>query len=238
MKKNLLSITFLFLVNFVLAQETDSTRVKKTTKTKTTTTTTVTTVISEPIDSVKQAKANKKIKDVKDRNDTKQELSDKKNIIKTNITAFLLSTIHLNYERVINKNITVQLGAHYTFFGDDNNNSGNDFARIRGFGITPEVRLYPLGLAPTGFFVGLSPRFQTYTVGSVFNNSQRTITGLGVAVIGGGQWLINDIVSLEVYGGLSSNKVTYTISGSGNQNGDTPVSSFGFRCGFTVGVAF
>ena len=209
--------------NLVFAQGTDTTKTTKTTKTITTTT-----VITTEGDGIKPAK---RIKPAKEEKNT--DASSKKNVIKTNLTSFLISTVHLNYERVINKNITLQLGAHYTFLGFNN----SDFARLNGFGITPEVRLYPAGLPPAGFFVGLSPRFQRYTISDSGSSSENTLSLLGVGVILGGQWLINDMISLEVYGGPSANKIMRTASNS-QQNDFSGISTFGLRFGVTVGYAF
>ena len=148
MKKSLISITLLFLVNFVFAQETDSTRVKKTTKTKTTTTTTTTTVVSEPIDSIKKAK---KIEQVVAR----EEFTDKRNVIKTNLTSFFISTVHLSYERVINERLTFQMGVYYAFPNSSRlftfDFSGSTY-ELRGFGITPEIKFFPNKIAPKGFY--------------------------------------------------------------------------------------
>ncbi len=230
MKKLLLSILCLMLVNFVFAQDTDTTKTKTTKTTKTITTTTVITTEDE-IKPVKPVKAPKEEKNT--------DASEKKNIIKTNLTSFLLSTVHLNYERVINKNFTFQLGTYYTFFGSNTSGNNSGFPTFRGFGITPEIRLYPAGLAPAGFFVGLSPRFQRWTISDFGSSSEDTFTLFGTGVIVGGQWLISDMISIEVYGGPSVNAITRIKSTSNSQNNDTNgVSTFGLRFGVTVGYAF
>ena len=238
MKKPLLSIIFLFLVNFVFAQETDSTRVKKTTKT--TTTTTTTTVVSEPIDSVKKAK---KIEQVVAR----EEFTDKRNVIKTNLTSFFISTVHLSYERVINERMTFQVGVYYAF---PNNSrlftfdfSGSTY-ELRGFGITPEIKFFPNKIAPKGFFIALSPRFQYNIERRVSEQrvvlSQVESAGLGMAVIVGQQWLVGESISLELFAGPSVNGII-SKKASDNQNliTNSPYPRpIGFRFGFNVGFAF
>lgn len=82
--------------------------------------------------------------------------SEKKNIIKTNIMSPALRVFHLNYERGFTDKVSGQLGFMY-FAGLNRGDT-----KFNGFGVTPEVRLYPGGKALTGFFLGLSPRYQSY----------------------------------------------------------------------------
>jgi len=247
MKKPLLSIICLFLANFVFAQGTDSTATKKTTKTTTTTVTTI--VTAEPIENKRQPKPAKKVKEEEE----KDIPTEKRNIIKTSLTSFLISTVHLNYERVINQKVTFQIGAYYTFLSsngvfDNNNNSNNsDEGKLRGFGITPEIRFYPNGVAPMGFFVAFSPRFQYYVeTGTGYNNggfgsSEVRTAALGTAVIVGRQWLIGDSIALDLYLGPSVNGIISRVE-TNNQNNyfiSQPYASrVGFRFGFSVGFAF
>ena len=244
MKKNLLSIAFLFLVNFVFAQETDGTKEKKTTKT----TTTITTVISEPTDNAKKDGTSKKNENILGEDIP----TNKKNNIKTSLTSFLLSTVHLNYERVINQKVTFQIGAYYTFLGSDGafgSNNSNERGKLRGFGITPEIRFYPNGVAPMGFFVAVSPRFQYFeetgtgynsNIGGLGYSEVKTAT-IGTAVIVGRQWLIGDSISLDLYLGPSVNGVI-SRKELNTQYTDSNLPPYtrpiGFRCGFSVGFAF
>ncbi len=253
MKKNLFSIICFLMANFVFAQVVDSTTVKKTTKTTTTVKTTTTIVTTEPIDSVKLAKSAKKTKKNKKEDEDKDIPTDKKNIIKTNLTSFFLATFHLNYERVINQKVTLQLGAYYTFWGNggifsnnNNSNNNNNGNGLYGFGITPEIRYYPNGVAPIGFFVAFSPRFQYYvdSYESYNNNGQfglsetKTAT-LGAGFIVGRQWLIGDAISLDLYLGPSVNGVISRNVTGYNYNSSLPyASTIGFRLGLTVGFAF
>ena len=257
MKKIFLAIFCLLLANLASAQVTDSTKVKKTTKTTTTTTTIITTVVTEPADSAKQAKKGKKIKEVT----AKQELTSKRNIIKTNLTSFFIFTTHLSYERVINQKVTVQIGAYYTFFdnagilnSNNNNNNGNNNGNnnyesdyeLRGFGITPEIRLYPYGTAPTGFFVGLAPRFQAYTAtyndyaNQGFGFTEVKTAALGLGIIFGQQWIIGDSICLDLFLGPSVNAILRREQiGNANTNYNTPyMRPIGLRIGFNVGFAF
>lgn len=157
--------------------------------------------------------------------------SEKKNIIKTNLTSPIFSTFHLNYERAFSNKISGQLGFMYTGLKNDN-------TKINGFAITPEVRLYPKQNALEGFFLGLSPRYQSFTLKA--DNDEATLSSFGAALIVGGQWIFGDIVSLELYGGPSFNSSTLKIeSGSEDDFNTSGVGDgVGFRFGVAVGFAF
>ncbi len=168
--------------------------------------------------------------------------SEKKNIVKTNILSPALRAYHLNYERAFSEKLSGQLGLMY--FGGFN--SGD--VKLNGYGITPEVRLYPKGTALEGFFLGLSPRYQSYQLKSdgtdVNGNTitdKATLSSIGAGLVLGGQWIFADIVSLEVYGGPAFNSRTLKIednSGGTNFEDVSFGNGFSFRLGVTVGVAF
>jgi len=168
--------------------------------------------------------------------------SEKKNIIKTNVLSPVVKSFHLNYERAFTEKVSGQLGFMYfagVKLGD---------TKLEGFAITPEVRLYPKGTALEGFFIGLSPRYQSYTLKlettDVNGNAtvdKATLSAFGAGLVLGGQWIFGDIVSLEVYGGPSFNSGTVKVeSGSSSEdNFNTGIGNgFGFRYGVTIGVAF
>lgn len=243
MKKSLLFIACLLTTNLIFAQVTDSVKTKKTVKTTTTTTTTI--VTAEPIDSIKKVKNIKKVENI-------ATSTDKKNVIKTNITSLFISTFHLSYERAINQKVTFQLSGYYTFL---NNSRIFTFQfdsgryEIRGFGITPEVRFYPNGNRLEGFFLALSPRFQYNVERKVYDQSgsqpgfiqsEVRSAGIGAGLIVGQQWLIAESVSLELYAGPSVNGIlSKETIGNPNAILDSPYPRpIGFRFGFNVGIAF
>ena len=227
----------------MFAQTKDTTRDSTKTK-KTKTTITTTTIITENAgtDSLGK-KSTKKIQKKYIKEEVDGDLpTNKKNIIKINLTSFFISTFHLNYERVINKKVTLQLGTHYSFFDSGfSNRSINRDKGIRGFGITPEIRFYPNGAAPVGFFIALSPRFQYYTFTNEtyngLNNSQISWTGVGVGFLMGRQWLVGDKVSIDMYFGPSINYTDRTQTGSKSYSPNIVVNRVGFRCGLTLGFA-
>ena len=64
-------------------------------------------------------------------------MGQKQNVIKTDLFSAILRTGVLKYERALNEDMSLQLGAFYTGY------SPRDVdARLSGFGITPEFRYY------------------------------------------------------------------------------------------------
>jgi len=173
----------------------------------------------------------------------------RKNIIKINFLSPFVSTGSLFYERVIGSNTSIQLGLAYTGakigIGVDDASAKTS---INGFYITPEFRYYASKKgAPKGFFLAPYLRYQNFTMKANVKSfptsqtieSKATFSSFGGGIILGGQWLFNDRISLEVFGGPGYNagnvKVTdgkeddFALSGFGG---------FGFRFGATFGVAF
>lgn len=167
--------------------------------------------------------------------------SEKKNILKTNLISPLFRTFHLNYERGFTEKVSGQLG--FLYFAGFNRGD----TKFNGFGITPEVRLYPSGKALTGLFLGFSPRYQSFKLEASYtdtngNNTadKATLSSIGAGLVLGGQWIFGDIVSLELYGGPSFNSGSLKVeSGSSEDRFETGIGNgFGFRFGVTVGIAF
>ena len=246
MKQIIFSIILFLVANLMFAQVTDTTKTRtKTTKTTTITTTTI--ITEDAADSTKVKPVKKMKKKVK--KEVKETTTEHKNILKTNMTSFFISTFHLNYERVMNKQVTLQLGVHYSFFGNgvfgDDNGSRNSNG-VSGFGITPEIRFYPNKIAPIGFYVAFSPRVQSYTVFNEYYNQtggtsseQVRYTAVGAGFLVGGQWLIGDRISIESYAGPSINYTNVSAKNYNYRNNNGPiVNRVGFRFGVTLGVAF
>ena len=241
MKKLFLSIICLLLANLGFAQVTDTTTTKTTT-TKTTKTTTTTTIITtEKTDTIYQndtiRKESRRIRVV---------ATEKKNIIK-------LTTFGINYERVLTARITAQLNTHYLFSGQNSASTTINGQTLNtessGFGVGAEVRFYPKS-ALNGFFVGLSPRYQNYNFrvpnGTTDNGSSTDAkanwNAYNVALLLGKQWVFNDIISFEVYGGpavvggvfeiTKGNRDAFTLLGTGANTGVT--LRFGIAVGFAL----
>lgn len=158
---------------------------------------------------------------------SKQEktVEDKRNIIKLNLFALPLMTITLQYERVINKFLSVGVTGRYMpsmsvpyknfiynrYGGDDPDFKETlDNMRISNFAVTPEVRFY-LGKKGYGRGFYLAPAFRharftidnleyTYTddqdVESSINMSGNMIANYGGFTVGA-QWALGKHLSLD-----------------------------------------
>ncbi|NJL14704.1 MAG: DUF3575 domain-containing protein [Microscillaceae bacterium] len=118
----------------------------------------------------------------------------KKNLIKINLMSPVLSSLSMSYERVLNTNTSFQM----SFFVQDQRFSFSD-ETLKGFGFTPEVRIYlsERKQAPGGFFVApfLSYRqyqheYKYYDGFSIIERSGKAdYQAYGVGVIVGAQWI-------------------------------------------------
>ena len=178
--------------------------------------------------------------------------AQKKNIIKFNLVSPVLRAFHLSYEVVLKEKVTAQLGLMYYSGLNISDKSRN--LNVYGFAVTPEIRFYPKGKTPTGFFVAASPRYQyykstsTYSSGSGTGSSykeERAYNGIGLGLTAGNQWSLSKVISLEIFGGASINKWSNTFNTT-NPDGinDNPDGSYltsspiGFRFGVNLGYAF
>jgi hypothetical protein len=158
----------------------------------------------------------------------------KSNVVKTNLFSPIIRTGHLLYERVLNEDMSAQLGFFYTGF------TIAETTQLRGFGITPEFRYYLSNkAAPAGIYAAISPRYNSFTLKNENENAEATWSAFGAALNIGAQALLKDVVTLEAYLGpaYSAGSLDVTV---GNED-DFDIGSldgFGIRFGITVGVAF
>jgi hypothetical protein len=162
--------------------------------------------------------------------------TSKKNLIKANLLSPLVLTGSFAYERVLSPKSTLQIGFYYTGFGIFG-------TRFRGYGLTPEYRIYLSDNrpAPTGFYVGPYLRYQDLdlSVKDVAAASAR-LTSFGGGLVLGGQWVFSDVVSLDVFGGTGYNARNVTYA-NGASEGDFDLTGFGrvgLRLGVMLGIAF
>lgn len=125
------------------------------------------------------------------------------NFLKINPLSLLTLTTSVFYERVINEQMSGQLGFFYTFPGITIAHTS-----YRGFGITPEFRYYVTSEAPDGFYVGPYLRYQRFTLkyqedGSQYDGQSGTFTAFGGGGLLGYQWVFGERVSLDAFLGLA-----------------------------------
>lgn len=166
--------------------------------------------------------------------------TEKRNVIKTNLLSPFLSAAHLNYERGLSEKTSAQLGLMYLF----GVNQGD--TKFNGFGVTPEFRFYPSGNATQGFFLALSPRYQSYNLEATVDDgngnsttSKATLSAVGAGLLIGSQWHFGEAVTLELYGGPSYNAGNVKVESGSEDDFNTGLGSgFGLRFGLMIGIAF
>jgi hypothetical protein len=158
-----------------------------------------------------------------------------KNIIKANLFSPVVRTGSFFYERVVSEKNSFQLGFFYT------GATIADETRVRGFGITPEYRFYlSQKPAPQGFYVAPFARYQNLALTDVELEFKGTLSSIGGGAVVGGQWLFNNRISLDLFGGPSySTRNIKTDDGVSEDSFTlTGLGGFGIRFGLTLGVAF
>ncbi len=157
----------------------------------------------------------------------------KSNVVKTNLFSPIIRTGHLLYERVINENMSGQLGFFYTGYtlGD---------LKLSGFGITPEYRYYlSQKAAPAGIYVAVSPRYLSLSLKEEGTDSEATWSAFGAALNVGAQALLKDLITIEAYLGPAYSTGSLNVkSGTENDFALKSLDGFGIRIGVTVGIAF
>jgi hypothetical protein len=166
------------------------------------------------------------------------------NIIKLNIPSLAVGTASLFYERVLNEQMSLQLGASYTSIKSDWLLN----VRYRGYAITPEFRYYFSSTeAPRGFFVAPFARYRYSDVtGNINRDGQQLpanakISAYGAGVMIGGQ-IVGRHLSVDAFIGPSLNARSVKVATPNVTEKEFPVPNilgiFGLRAGITVGIAF
>ena len=173
----------------------------------------------------------------------------KKNVFKTNLLSPIVGSYNFFYERAIAKKASLQLGVGFVNLNiGASAGSASSSTKMSGYRITPEFRFYPSSnkSAPKGFFVGPYITYQDLTL-KVTNSAgvegKASLTTFGGGLILGYQWLISDIVALDLFagGGSSSGSVTVDSNSNGFTSNSFASGNFsggGIRFGFSLGIAF
>jgi hypothetical protein len=192
-----------------------------------------------------------------------------KNVVKTNFFGLFAGSYTLAYERVLNDKMSVQLSVGYRTYKFASADFGSYSVKdsYSGPTIVGEFRYYVTNASkdvPRGFYVAPFARYATYTEkvvassstysGNSYNYTTKwTNSSIAGGVVLGYQWLIADVVSIDLFAGPQyktrsvgnvtttyQDGTTYTYDGStytfANTKGLT--SGVGLRAGVGVGVAF
>ena len=125
-----------------------------------------------------------------------------------------------------------QLGFFYTGYSP-----GDTEAKLRGFGITPEFRFYLSDTpAPVGTYLAPNFRYMSQKAEDPTINEIATLTSYGLAINLGKQWMLKDIILIDIWVGPAYNFRTLD-----DPSGEVDVEGadgFGIRLGLALGIAF
>jgi hypothetical protein len=158
----------------------------------------------------------------------------RQNIFKVNLISPLVRTGSFFYERVLNEDMSVQLGVFYT-------GASIDVTEFRGLGITPEFRYYlsESKPAPSGVFIAPYLRYQNFNLSEENSIGKATYSGIGGGLLVGTQRLLKNTISLEGFIGPSYFAGNLKVTDGQVEDFDIDFfDGFGVRFGFTVGIAF
>jgi hypothetical protein len=178
-------------------------------------------------------------------NDLKAQ-DNKENVLTLSITNLALVTPTLYYERVIGDKTSLQLGAYYT-------GAKSSGVKFGGLGIIPEFRFYPGGKgAPRGFYLAPFLKYQNYSISTTVDDlvvgtydAKATLTAIGGGLIIGNQFIIGDVVALDLFIGpsIANWSAKYKDNSTESDFGDVSMINFegtgvGVRLGISLGFAF
>ncbi len=156
------------------------------------------------------------------------------NIIKANLFSPIVRTGSFFYERVLNEDMSFQLGFFYT-------GASISETSFRGVGITPEFRYYlsETRPAPSGVFVAPYARYQNFSITAEGESGKGTFSGIGGGLLVGWQTLLKNTISLEGFIGPAYTSANVKVTDGDEEDFELGFfDGFGVRFGFTVGLAF
>lgn len=147
------------------------------------------------------------------------------NVVKVSPLKLAIRTFAVSYEHVLTDEIALGIGTNFFLQTDFNQglagtisnldttgNFSSNAINLNGFTLTPELRYYPEGKAPKGFFLDPFVRFLQYktAVDAVFNDNSEIsniesnfrFRAFGPGLSLGYQWIIAERFSIEWHGGL------------------------------------
>lgn len=187
-------------------------------------------------------------------------LKAQSNVIKLNVGSAVFGEILLSYEHAFNEKLSLNIGGAFTTrsidaSGTSSEGSYNGKYSITGFGIIPELRIYPGAKgAPKGFFVGpyLTYRNITSKVDADMDDGSGKVEGsisasaFGAGAMLGHQWLIGDVFAIDLFLGvgyytIGTGDLKVTLPDNTEEKyggGDITISGILPRFGLALGVAF
>jgi hypothetical protein len=156
----------------------------------------------------------------------------KQNLIKANLMSPLVRTGSFFYERVLNEDMSLQMGFFYS-------GASVSETKFRGWGLTPEFRYYLSDKpAPSGIYFAPYARYQSFDLSVTGEVGSATYSSMGGGLLVGAQRVMKNVISLEAYIGPSYSKGNIKISDDNQNSYDTGFfDGFGVRFGVTIGLA-
>jgi len=159
----------------------------------------------------------------------------KSNVLKVNLFSPIVKSGSFFYERVLNEDMSTQLGFFFTFYKPEGYG-------ISGFGITPEFRYYlSQASAPKGIFVAPFLRYQQFEVTDNSTSGVGKLTSYGGGLLIGAQTLLKETITIEAFLGpvyYATNAKVVSGTSSADDFVLSPFDGFTVRGGITVGFAF
>ncbi len=158
----------------------------------------------------------------------------KANAFKANPLGLIIGIGKINYERRLSASTSVQLGASYFSYG---NNDGS----FSGLGLIPELRWYVGGHALEGFYVAPFAKYRNFSVKDKDDGSKYSVNVYGGGAKAGMQWLMgkkdNFIMDLA-FGGKYQDFNYREEDNEGAVDIDNFLSGFSPELHFAIGFAF
>lgn len=171
-----------------------------------------------------------------------------KNAVKFNLLSPLVQTVSFFYEREFFHDPrfrhSMQLGISYTDFSVGH-------AKYKGFGWTPELRIYPFDnedlkvyMAPFAVYQRADLEVKSYDSNSEEIIDKANFSKVGGGIVFGGKYIFNEIAVFEVFLGPAyiSDQID-VLTGPEENFGHFDLalgtlSGYGLRAGIAVGLAF
>ncbi len=159
--------------------------------------------------------------------------SQKSNFVKANLFSPLVRTGSFFYERVLNDDMSGQLGFFFTKVG-----AGD--TKFSGFGVTPEFRYYlSESAAPKGIFMAPYIRYQRFNLSVEGDIAEGKLSVFGGGLLVGAQTLLKDVITIEAFLGPAYGFGNVDVTSGSEEDFDIGTfDGFAVRVGVTVGIGF
>lgn len=159
--------------------------------------------------------------------------AQKSNFVKVNLFSPLVRSGSFFYERVLNDDMSGQLGFFFTKVVADD-------TKFSGFGITPEFRYYlSESSAPKGIFLAPYIRYQSFKLSVEGSAAKGNLSIFGGGLLAGAQTLLKDVITIEAFLGPAYEFGNMDVEAGSEDDFEIAIfDGFSVRGGITVGIGF